>query len=233
MIRFEFFHKRDKIMSVDKFKEIINEEYFAIFKRMCSGEKAIASACVNAKSMDDVINLDGELVCRFRYYELETIITLWSKVQTYCRFNEIIDSLLQNHFIGINSYPSPTISCIYEHYVGDAALTCLKKGIEQSLITGDLKQKVEAGILANYKNRSMNKYTAPIEELIASDMIPWNKLEAKTIEELSLSKIQLGTCEADDKPKASSAFFKPNTVDKSIQTSAVKDEKPSRTCVIL
>ncbi len=222
-------------MSLDKFKEIINVEYFGLFKQMCSEEEAIANAGKNAKSMDDVIHLDKEVVDRFYYYELNTIIELWKKVNASARFEEIIDSLLQNHLIGVNAYPSPCTNYFYERYVGGVALSCFEKSIEQSIITGDLKQKVEAGIFANYKTREMHKYALPFEELTASNLIPWSKLEPKTMEELSSTKIKLGTFGTHSEDLGTTAVHVPVTIDLgttavlvpvTIKTSSPEAEKP-------
>ncbi len=224
-------------MSLDRLKEIINEKYFAVFKSICSDEKEIASAGENAKSMDDVIKLDPKLVSHYIWCPLDTIIELWTKVKASSCFDEIIDSLLQNHFLSINHYPGPSKYSGYITDVGDAALSCLNKGVEQSIVTGDLKQKVEAGILANYKKRKMHSDTPPIEIIPASKMFPWSKLESKTIEDLSLSKIKLGTCVSAtvkisspevEKPKSSSSFFQPKMEDKSIQISTLIDKKQSK-----
>lgn len=194
-------------MSLDKFKAIINEKYFPVFKSMCSDEKEIASNGANATSMDDVTKLSAELANKYSCYQLRAIIELWTKVKTAPNLNNIVDYLLKAHFEAVNDYPNPTTSYIYTQRTGGAALFSLEKAIDQSLITGDLKLKVELGLLENYKKREGNKYTIPFEQIPVSDMIPWKKLEVKT---------------------TSAGFFKPAADEKHVQPApaAAATQKP-------
>lgn len=59
----------------------------------------------------------------------------------------------------------------------------------------------------------MHKYALPFEELTASNLIPWSKLEPKTMEELSSTKINLGTFGTHSDDLGTTAVPVPVTID--------------------